>query len=143
MLAHLIRYGSLRSTNFTKDRAAKPLERSEVVENGHLATSVKHSRAEELIQYTKASAEARSSRPDAPTHGVRIPGFGWRRPGASGRGPHLRIPERKQVNCYQAFIIASSLWPFRWWGPCRSGWGPATLSARRVMRRGRADEHGI
>jgi len=85
------------------------------VENDHLATSVKHSRAEELIQYTvaKVLAEARSSRPDGTTHGVRRPGFGWHRPGSSGRGPHLRIPERKQVNCYQAFIIASSLWPFR------------------------------
>jgi hypothetical protein len=66
------------------------------VENSHGATSVKHSRAEELIHYTvaKVPAKARSSRPD-------------------GGGPHRRIPERKQLNCCQAFIIASSLWPFR------------------------------
>ena len=35
-------------------------------------------------------------------------------PLSGGRGPHSRIPERKQVNRLQAFIIASSLWPFRW-----------------------------
>ena len=47
------------------------------------------------MQYTvaKVAAEARSSRPD-------------------DRGAHRRIPERKQLNCWQAFIIASSLWPF-------------------------------
>jgi hypothetical protein len=114
------------------------------VENGLLAMSVKHSCAEELIQYTvaKVPAETLSSRPDATTHAVQIPGFGWHRPRSSGRGRQLRIPERKQVNCYQAFVIASSLWPFRWWNPCRSGWGLATLLARRV-KRGRADQRGI
>jgi hypothetical protein len=59
-------------------------------------------------------ADARSSRPNAMMHGVRKFRFGWLRPLFSGRGAHRSIPERKQVNRYQAFIIASSLWPFRW-----------------------------
>jgi hypothetical protein len=69
-------------------------------------------------------AAARSSRPNATTHGVRKFRFGWLRPLLSGRGPHRGIPERKQVNRYQAFIIASSLWPFRWQAraiPARKG----------------------
>jgi hypothetical protein len=65
-------------------------------------------------------AEARSSRPNAKAGGGRKPGLDWQHPRSSSRGARLRIPERKQVNRYQAFIIASSLWPFRW-NPRRSG----------------------
>jgi hypothetical protein len=54
------------------------------------------------------------ARPNATTHGVHKFRFGWLRPLFSGRRAHRRIPESKQVNRYQAFIIASSLWPFRW-----------------------------
>ena len=51
-------------------------------------------------------------------------------PLSGGRGPHSRIPERKQVNRLQAFIIASSLWPFRWPYP-----GQSRESARAVRGR--------
>ncbi len=66
------------------------------MENGHVATSIKCSPAEKSVKHpvAKASGDARSSRPD-------------------GRGPHHRIPERKQLNRCEAFIIARSLWPFR------------------------------
>jgi hypothetical protein len=57
---------------------------------------------------------------DATTRGGRQPRFQWQRARSSGHGPGLRIPERKQVNHYQAFIVASSLWPFRWWNLRRS-----------------------
>ena len=75
-----------------------------------------------LGEYTgvQVPAEAQSSRPDTSTHGVRKLGLGWLRSLSGGRGPHSRIPESKQVNCYQAFIIASSLWPFRRPNPGRS-----------------------
>jgi hypothetical protein len=59
-------------------------------------------------------AEARSSRLNATAHGVRKFRFGWLRPLFSGWGAHRRIPEHKQANHYQAFIIASLLRPFRW-----------------------------
>ena len=77
-----------------------------------------------LGEYTVARipVEARSSRPDATTRGGRKRGFGWQRLRSSGHHPRLRIPERKQVNRDQAFVIASSLWPFRWGNPRRSGY---------------------
>ena len=66
--------------------------------------------------------ETRSPRPDATARGGRKRGFGWQRLRSSAHRPRPRIPERKQVNCDQAFIIASSLWPFRWCNPRRSGY---------------------
>jgi hypothetical protein len=62
-----------------------------------------------LGEYTvvRAPAEARSSRPDAKTRRRRKSGFDFQRPGSSERGPRLRMPERKQVNRYQAFVEES------------------------------------
>jgi hypothetical protein len=85
-----------------------------------------------LDEYTGAQvpAEAQSSQHDASTRGVRKLGLGWLRSLSGGRGPHSHIPERKQVNYYQAFIIVSSLWPFR-----RPYPRPSCESARAVRER--------
>jgi hypothetical protein len=61
---------------------------------GQAATPAMLFRAQKSVEHTIAEppAEARSSHPDR-------------------CGLHRRIPERKQLNWCQAFIIASSLWP--------------------------------
>jgi hypothetical protein len=63
----------------------------------------------------EARAEARSPRLDAKGGGGRKPGLDSQHPRSSRRGTRLRIPGRNQVNRDQAFIIVSSLWPFRRW----------------------------
>lgn len=81
------------------------------MENDYVATSVRDSSAKESVQ--PGRDDARSSQPNGTVHVLRMLGDGLHRPWSSGRGPRRRIPERKQVSCCQAFIIASSLWPFR------------------------------
>jgi hypothetical protein len=96
------------------------------VQNVYAATSVRTSDVAELVEHQVAQvpAEARSLGYGDTTDG-HLPGVGRQRPRPSGRGGHTRIPESKQLNCYQAFIIATSLWPLRWGRPRRPR-GPAT-----------------
>lgn len=63
---------------------------------GHPTTFAMRFRAQKSAEYPIAElrTKARSSRTDRYTR-------------------HRRIPERKQLNRYQAFIIASSLWSLR------------------------------
>ncbi len=91
------------------------------MQTGYAATSVRTSPAGELVEHevAQAPAHARSSRHGDTTRGVLL-GSGRQQPRPSGHGGHTRIPEREQLNCYQAFIIATSLWPFGWWRPRRS-----------------------
>jgi hypothetical protein len=64
---------------------------------------------------------------DATTHGGSGPRFDWQRRRSSGLRPGARIPESKQLNRYQAFLVASSLSPFRWWKPRRSRYSDKAL----------------
>lgn len=67
----------------------------------------------------RAPARQGSSQPDAPSPSVRHPSYAWARHWLHGRRARHTIPERKQLNRYQAYLVARSLCPFEWRNPNR------------------------